>query len=216
MAHTRPSIAPGVMIESIAEDLLVMVPGREQVLRLSGEAAELVRTVQAGGQVDLSSDSAVELVELGVVVGAAALSRRGLLRAGALGTGMGMAALAMPSVAAAASSDGVLVGSYNLTNSFVTLSVFKSPNPTFPFNEGDTLPLLTDVKVVGGSATEFDGTVSSISVFSFPPSPPFAVWHASNTGNFATVFDGTNVVQGQFVFNSETFTVRFSFQPLPS
>ena len=211
MAHTRPSIAPGVMIESIAEDLLVMVPGREQVLRLSGEAAELVRTVQAGGQVDLSSDSAVELVELGVVGGVTALSRRGLLRAGAVGTGIGMAALAMPSVAAAVSSDGVLVGSYNLNDSFVGLTVFKSQNPTFPFNVGDTLPQLTDVKVVGGSATEFDGTVSSISVFPFG-----AVWHASNTGNFATVFDGTNVVEGQFVFNSETFTVRFSFQPLPS
>ena len=100
-APKKVSLVPGVVVEEVGNGLLVMVPGSQDVLSLSGRAAEVVRSVQSG--VSVAEDSAVaELAGLGVVE-VSGVSRRGLIKAGAIGAGAGIAVLAMPGVAAASS-----------------------------------------------------------------------------------------------------------------
>lgn len=94
-------LAPGIVIEQLAGDLLVFVPGGE-VLRLSGAAADVLLEVQAGQKVDLSHPSVADLLQSGVVV-APGLSRRSFIKAGAIGAGAGVAVVALPTIAAAAS-----------------------------------------------------------------------------------------------------------------
>ena len=96
------SLVPGVVIEPVAGELLVAVPGQTEVLRLTGLIAETLLDIQAGKTVDASAPTVSDLVTLGVVA-APGVSRRGVLTAGAIGAGAGVVALSMPGVAAAAS-----------------------------------------------------------------------------------------------------------------
>jgi hypothetical protein len=99
----KVSLAPGVVVEEVGNGVLVMVPGSQDVLSLTGPSADVVRSVQSG--VSVAEDSAVaELAGLGVVE-VSGVSRRGLIKAGAIGAGAGIAVLAMPGVAAAASAE---------------------------------------------------------------------------------------------------------------
>ena len=97
-----PQLVSGVVVEQVGDDVLVVVPGTTEALRLSGEAAKTVLTIQAGESVSSSDPVVGELVARGVVEGPG-LSRRGLIKAGAIGAGAGIAVLALPSVAAASS-----------------------------------------------------------------------------------------------------------------
>jgi hypothetical protein len=100
---TKYSLTPGVIVERVGDDLMVIVPGNNDVVSLSGRPAEVLLDVKAGRRVD-SADSALgDLVNLGVIT-APGLSRRGLIKAGAIGAGAGVAVLAMPGVAAASST----------------------------------------------------------------------------------------------------------------
>jgi hypothetical protein len=100
----KVSLAKGVVVEEVGSDVVVMVPESIEALRLSGDAADVVRAIQLGSTVSpgaLVSD----LFRLGVV-DSAGVSRRGLLRAGAIGAGAGIVVLSMPGVATASSGNG--------------------------------------------------------------------------------------------------------------
>ena len=98
------SVKPGVIVERVGDDLMVIVPGNSDVVKLTGGVAEVLLDISAGKSVDLSDPAVVDLLELGIV-STPGVSRRGLIKAGAIGAGAGIAVLAMPSVAAASSGD---------------------------------------------------------------------------------------------------------------
>jgi hypothetical protein len=97
------SLAAGVVVERVGDDLMVIVPGHTDVVKLSGASAAVLLDVQAGTPVSSNDTVVEELVDLGIV-SAPGLSRRGLIKVGAIGAGAaGIAVLAMPGVAAASS-----------------------------------------------------------------------------------------------------------------
>ena len=103
--HQGLRLATGVVVENMGDAVLVMVPGQQDVLTLTGPAAEAVNAVIAGRSVSEELGAHTEdLIAAGVL--SSSMSRRNLLRAGAIGAGAGIAVLSMPSVAAASSSLG--------------------------------------------------------------------------------------------------------------
>ena len=99
------TLAPGAVIEPVGDDVMVMMPGNTDILRISGPAADTLRTIVAGQPVDPSTPAVLELANHGIV-SPSGMSRRSLMKAGAVGAGAGIAVLAMPSVAAASSVGG--------------------------------------------------------------------------------------------------------------
>jgi len=97
------SVMPGVIVERVGDDLLVIVPGNSEVVALSGLPAQVLLDVKVGQRVDSTDPALRDLIDLGIV-SAPGFSRRGLLKAGAIGAAAGVAVLAMPGVAAAASA----------------------------------------------------------------------------------------------------------------
>ncbi len=97
------SVANGLLIERVGNDLLVVVHGKNELVRLSGDAANLLLSVQAGETVRGSESALANLEQLGVIT-TAGVSRRGLIKASAIGAGAGIAVMAMPGVAAASSA----------------------------------------------------------------------------------------------------------------
>jgi hypothetical protein len=116
VSKSSMSIAPGVIVENVGDDVVVMLPESTEVIRLSGDAAQLVRAIHAGDVSVLPSHTVTELLERGILISQAGMSRRGVLTAGAIGASAGLAALSMPTVAAAASAPvlfGTLVQAAN-------------------------------------------------------------------------------------------------------
>lgn len=99
----------GVVLERVGDEVLAVVPGDRNVLKVSGEAAKFLLDVEAGKPVDSAHPLVQEFSNLGIIQPPKSVSRRGLVKAGAIGAGAGIAMLAMPSVAAAASGGGTLV-----------------------------------------------------------------------------------------------------------
>jgi len=97
-----PRIAQGVLIEKVGEELVVVIRGSNEAIRVTGETAVTLTHIQSGAQVDTRSTAIRELLELGIIE-VPGFSRRGLIAAGAVGAGAGIAVLAMPGVAAASS-----------------------------------------------------------------------------------------------------------------
>lgn len=100
------NLAAGLVVETVGEDLLVLVPRSAEAIRLTGSAAEIVSALQAGGSVSDATPGVDELKALGIVTVGSGLSRRVLLRGGAIGLGSVAAVLAMPTAAAASSVGG--------------------------------------------------------------------------------------------------------------
>jgi len=101
-----PHLAPGVLIEQVGDDLLVVTPDGLNTLRLTGQAAAVMSRIQAGQPIDFNTPIVQDLAERGIIA-LPGMSRRGLIKAGAIGAGAGIAVLAMPSVAAASSGEGL-------------------------------------------------------------------------------------------------------------
>ena len=108
------TLAPGAVIEPVGNDVMVMIPGNTDILRISGPAADTLRTIVAGQPIDPTTPTVLELANQGII-SPSGMSRRGLIRAGAIGTGAGIAALTMPSVAAAASGENTVLGRWTTT-----------------------------------------------------------------------------------------------------
>jgi hypothetical protein len=97
------SLTTGVVVERVGDELMVIIPGNNGVVSLSGRPAEVLLDVQAGKKVDAADPALRDLVDCGIV-SAPGLSRRSLIKAGVIGAGAGIAVIAMPGVAAASSS----------------------------------------------------------------------------------------------------------------
>jgi hypothetical protein len=196
-----PQLVSGVVVEQVGDDVLVVVPGTTEALRLSGEAAKTVLTIQAGESVSSSDPVVGELVARGVVE-VPGLSRRGLIRAGAVGAGAGIAVLAMPSVAAASSVvdlDGF---------AYFELGAPSAEEAEFAGGEEDDLYILVFVDHGSSSfppAVGAEGTVTSseflgsrraihfgdgiwLAPVSGPVTPPLPT-----TGTFELVYPGVSV-----------------------
>jgi hypothetical protein len=105
MSFSQVTLSSGVIAERVGDELLVIVPGRTDTVRLTGHAVDLFLDIQSGNKVDPSNPVLADLVDLGIVQ-ASGMSRRGLIKAGAIGAGAGIAVMAMPGVAAASSAGG--------------------------------------------------------------------------------------------------------------
>jgi len=97
------TITPGVVIEYIGHEAVVMLPGSSSVMRVSEEQAHALRAIEAGHTSGLSTQAVQSLIDAGIVVTHTGMSRRNLVKAGAIGAGAGIAVMAMPTVAAASS-----------------------------------------------------------------------------------------------------------------
>jgi hypothetical protein len=104
----KVTVTPGVIVERVGDDLMVIVPGNLDVVSLSGRPAEVLLEVQEGRDVDPSEPALKALSDLGIV-SSPGMSRRGLIKVGAIGAGAGIAVMAMPSVAVASSDPIPLV-----------------------------------------------------------------------------------------------------------
>lgn len=133
--------APGAIIEPVGDDVMVMMPGNTDILRISGIAADTLRTIAAGQPIDPSTPTVLELANQGII-SASGMSRRGLIRAGAIGVGAGIATLTMPSVAAASSVGGGGGGAIPVTGTWSTPAglVFNEGFTAFWFDGESLLP----------------------------------------------------------------------------
>jgi hypothetical protein len=102
MSTSHFTMNSGVIAERVGDELLVLLPGRTDAVRLTGHSADVFLDIQAGNKVDASEPAVAALIDLGIV-DASGLSRRGLIKAGAISVGAGLAVMVMPSAAAAAS-----------------------------------------------------------------------------------------------------------------
>ena len=103
-AKNRISLAPSHVIEKVGEDVVVLIPESKEVLKLSGELADLVYTASISGSVEVPEGvDPSELVERGIIVFDSHPTRRTLVKVGAVGAGASLVALGLPSVAAASS-----------------------------------------------------------------------------------------------------------------
>ena len=153
------TLAPGAVIEPVGNDVMVMMPGNTDILRISGPAADTLRTIVAGQPVDPTTPTVLELADQGII-NTSGMSRRGLIRAGAIGAGAGIAVLAMPSVAAASSPSGGSSGGGGGGNTILgTWRVITGAGPTYP--EGTTLATI-------GDATELTTLFFGVSGVDFP------------------------------------------------
>lgn len=171
-------LAKGVVLEQVGSDLWVVVPGRLDVLRLTGEAALMLSKIQSGVGVDLTSPVARELISLGIVE-IPGISRRGLIKAGAIGAGAGIAVMALPGIAAASSGgDG---GPLLLT-----------PNVSY-----DVWSTTTGVPVADGPERDVNILAVLVSIGGVPQGDVKADWvfnGATNwlNGDYGFAYDGSD------------------------
>jgi hypothetical protein len=104
---SQVTVCDGLVVEQVGDELLVVVPGQSDVVRLTGEVAEVFQAIRSGHSVTGHGQIVTTLADLGLVVVPSGLSRRSLVKAGAVGAGVGIAVLAMPTVAAASSASVV-------------------------------------------------------------------------------------------------------------
>jgi len=69
------SLATDVVVERVGDDLMVVIPGKNDVVSLSGRPAEVLLDVKSGKPVDAGVPVVADLVGLGMV-SAPGLSRR--------------------------------------------------------------------------------------------------------------------------------------------
>lgn len=146
--------APGIVIETVGDDVLVLRVDQSDVLRLEGAAAIVARSVIQRRQpwpTDASlQDAALALVEAGVIVSTEQrMNRRKILVLGGTAAAVGITAFVLPQAAAAAS--GVQGGGGGSPT---------SSSSSAPADAGADAPLsTTDPALVQNTAAAGDGYV---------------------------------------------------------
>jgi hypothetical protein len=184
VSKSSMSIAPGVIVEMVGNDVVVMVPESAEVIRLSGDAAHTIRAIHAGDVSVLPSHIVDELLEGGILISQAGMSRRGVLTAGALGAGAGIAALTMPSVAAASSP----VTSAVSLNGFLSAGRWTETPGAYE-NIEETLG-------ISGSATPWVATIELLE------DPPYS---SEGLSNDDPVRDGSTPMAGTLSTGGKTY-----------
>jgi hypothetical protein len=172
------AVNEAAVLEFVGEDVLVMTPGSTEILKLSGQAAHVVRSVHQGTPVAESRPEVPELIRLGVLTSGNHLSRRGFVRAGVMAAVAGIAVMAMPGVAAASSTKFIsLTGEWFYSDPDGFLAGFSVPGANLP----NPVPSSDETKI------------SSLTIPGLGPVPrEFALF----TGPFAEIIWGYPSVQG--------------------
>jgi len=76
----------GFSTKKIAEELVVVIPGSNEALRITGQEGHALTEVQSGHVVNADSTPVRQLAELGVI-DMPGLSSRGLIKPGVIGAG---------------------------------------------------------------------------------------------------------------------------------
>lgn len=152
------NLTAGLVVETVGEDLLVLVPRSTDAIRLTGSAAEIVSALQAGGSVSDATPGLDELKALGIVSSGSGLSRRVLLRGGAIGLGSAAAVLAMPTAAAASSGGGGGGGGTVINKTLVRGGVGDQRIFTVDGMTGSGLVTVLAVTVGDGSGPTYTAT----------------------------------------------------------
>lgn len=182
-----PRLAPGVLIEQVGDDVLVVTHDSLTTLRLTGEAATVAYRVQAGQPIELNSPVVRDLAERGIIT-LPGMSRRGLIKAGAIGAGAGIAVMAMPGVAAASSEPAVitLIGYWdNTPTPNIQIGVWDNTGK-FPNMAGKASNSI-QISVTGQSSS-FTSTSVSTSLIVFASLSPDPV--------FSGVLSGSMIIDG--------------------
>jgi hypothetical protein len=214
------------VIEHVADDVVVMLPGSTEVLQLSGEAADTVRTVQRGDMAVLPTGIVTELVERGVLISRSRMSRRGFVKAGTIGLGTGIAVMSMPGVAAASSTDAPqplqLLGFFSRIGEYFSIAGWTayllgdpdvldyladngapSTLPSFPdsFRSED----LSDISGLDLPELGLSNVAFSISTSRLTPGDEYLEW-LPQAGSLSTA---PFAVVGSFTWNEQEFEVFF-------
>lgn len=123
-------LVEGLTVEELGSDFVVMIPGGQEVITLTGDAATTFRGVRNGAAVNPEDPVVADLEQLGIIRPYTPINRRGVIKAAGVGLGTGIAVLAMPSVAAASSD-----GPQDLTGGFAVDFVDSSGGGTNPITE---------------------------------------------------------------------------------
>lgn len=184
-------LARGVLVEHLGNGVLVVVPGQDQAVRLTGEAAVTLSQISSGQVVDPTRLVVRELAARGIIT-LSGFSRRGLIRAGVIGASAGIAAIAMPNAAMAASSECVNGGAGSYRDYGFGRTAFRWDAPdTGPQTSAD----FTDLSLSTGETISADG------------------WTNGNGLDWNGVFSGLvggNPVTGEFDYKGTCYQVTFS------
>lgn len=176
----RVTLAPGVVLEELGREVMVLVPGSSKALTLSGDAAEIVRSVEFGESVQ-SNRVVQELLNLGVLEDSG-VSRRTLVRASAIGAGAAIAVMVMPAVSyadSAPSESPLTLG--EIVQSGVPIVVsFQAPGGQ-------------SAGVTNGTAGTFTNKIGQAVTMTWDGS----IWSGSTSGKSQ---DNTDYWQGSFTF----------------
>lgn len=193
---TEVVLSPGVIVEHVGEELLVVVPGQTDVVRLTGGVAKVLEDIRAGKPVDLSDAAVSDLLKLGIV-STPGLSRRGLIKAGAIGAGAGVAVLAMPSAVAAASLPVVTIaverrfGTAN-SESLLRLSIRSDEYPAgVPLGTAGQLIFDSDGRSRPGTLVNNNDDEGDLFEFEFEsPLPPANLNFEKDVWTLVFIFEG--------------------------
>jgi hypothetical protein len=216
----RLSTAKGVVVEEMGDDLIVMIPHSSEVLKLTGESAEIVRAVRSG--LPVVPGKVVDDLKAVGVLESPSLTRRGLVKGGAIGVGAGIAVLAMPGVAAADSTRIKLVGEWwwGLQTSTARFRIEKKNNvDSFPDFQTDAYGL-----IIGTFDLTVNGIQNGVSQYQYgsfgdkPTDGNYLLWYyptdaAKNV--YPPVEQGDGPAVGIFDYNGLRYEVRFSEIPDP-
>jgi hypothetical protein len=197
MSKNPLSIAPGVIIEHVGDEVVVFTSESSETIKLSGPVAQTVVAIQAGKAIDASATGVSDLMELGIIR-SAGMSRRGLITAGAVGAGAGIAMLSMPAAAAAGSANKFAVESALWDaggGSPIFFQVFFNPVP--PAGTPDPSPITVTRDGAGSFSAQF---------VEFSDRGPFALWEVPSS-DVSPALSGP--VQGTFTLDEEPYTVTF-------
>ena len=189
-------VQSGVSVEKVDTGYLVLLPGDDRVLHLTGEQAEAFDAARSG--VAQLSDRLVPamagLVELGVV-STDSWTRRRVLQLGGAAAAAGMAVIALPTIAAADSPPGSSTPGTSGTSTTTTTTEPEAPATLYIADTGNNR--VVSAPIIGGSLTQL------VTTGLFGPS---GVAVAGNTLYIANTFYST-VVSASITGGSPTSLV---------
>lgn len=184
------AIIPGLHVEPVDGGYLVLVPGRDDVVHLTGHEAEAFELARAGTDTvpDHLAEAMAGLVTLGVVV-TSDWSRRKVLQLGGAAAAAGIVTIALPMANAAASTPGGGTDPSDPTDT--TTPESGIPHGLYISNQIGT------VAVWNGSGTAATTVIDTSAALSAPAGLAFGgdgkLYIANFLGNSVSRWDGTTV-----------------------
>jgi hypothetical protein len=205
----KVSLVEGVVCEKVGSDLIVMAPGSDTVVSVTGDAAVLLESLNGSSGVEVEQSVTVdELIVAGVLrpeFESTGVSRRGLLVGSAGVAGAGVLALSMPS-AAMASSEDFLAGEWFYFLSAGVLGFEATLPLDSPLQENQTFRLIPDDGGFGITLKAGESDVATVENGKLYWDQPFTYGIKPPNLPGSTLTGTIQEVNG-----SRTFRVRFTF-----